>query len=86
MPSEATPDLDALEAEFLKAEDALFKAREAYDKQTNRRTRSGLAEASRVYDDAGRAIRRAQNPERTLDLDEFNRTLRRRQQIKADKR
>jgi hypothetical protein len=85
MPSEATPDLDALEAEFLKAEDALFKAREAFDKQTNRRTRTALAEASKAYDDAGRAIRRAANPERTLDLDEYNRLIRRRQQVKAAK-
>lgn len=85
MPSEVAPDLDALEAEFLKAEDALIKAREAFDKQQNRRTRAALAEASKVYDDAGRAIRRAADPERTLDLDEYNRLIRRRQQLKAAK-
>jgi len=85
MPTDTEPTLDALEAEFLKAEDALFKAREAYDKQRNRRTTAALTEASKAYDDAGRAIRRLINPERTLDLEEYNRALRRRQQVERER-
>lgn len=85
MPTDTEPTLDALEAEFLKAEDALLKARDAYDKQRNRRTTAALAEASKAYDDAGRAIRRAADPDRTLDLEEFNRSLRRRQQAARDR-
>ena len=85
MPTNTEPTLDDLEAEFLKAEDALLKAREAYDKQRNRRTIAALAEASKEYDDAGRAIRRAADPDRTLDLEEYNRALRRRQQVAREK-
>lgn len=79
-------DLDALEAEFMKAEDELLKAREAFDKRNTRRTRTDLAAASKVYDDAGRAVRRAADPERALDLDEYTRALRKRQQVRESSR
>lgn len=83
MPTDTEPSIDALEAEFLKAEESLLKAREAHDKQRNRRTIAALAEASKAYDDAGRAIRRAADPDRALDLEEYNRALRRRQQARG---
>lgn len=83
MPSEATPELDALEAEFMKAEEALREARDAFEQRNTRKTRADLAAASKVYDDAGRAVRRAADPERALDLDEYTRALRKRQQAKT---
>lgn len=83
MPSEVIPELDALEAEFMKAEEALREARDAFDQRNTRKTRADLAAASKVYDDAGRAVRRAADPERALDLDEYTRALRKRQQAKT---
>lgn len=78
-------ELDTLEAEFQKAEDALLKARDAFEKRNTRRTRTDLADASKVYDDAGRAVRRASDPERALDLEEYKRALRKRQKAREDK-
>ena len=71
MPTEATPELDALEAEFMKAEEALRKARDAFEQRNTRKTRADLAVASKEYDDAGRAVRRAADPGGYLDLDEY---------------
>lgn len=69
----------------MKAEDALLKARDAFDTRKTRRTRVDLAAAQKVYDDAGRAVRRAADPERTMDLEEYKRALRKRQEARAAK-
>ena len=83
MPTEATPELGALEAEFMKAEEALRKARDAFEQRNTRKTRADLAVASKEYDDAGRAVRRAADPERPRPRRVHAQYLRKRQQAKT---
>ncbi len=82
-----TPDseLDAALAEFEKAAAALSAAQEKVTANKTPVNVKALAAAQDAYKTAGQAVRRAKDPDRALDLLEFNRHLREKAKLKARK-
>lgn len=82
-----TPDSDlvAATAAFEKAAADLSAAQEKVTANKTPVNTKALAEAQEAYKAAGQAVRRAKDPDRALDLLEFNRHLRERAKLKARK-
>ncbi len=78
-------DLDAALAAFEKARDALSKAQEAATANKTPVNTKALAEAQEAYKRAGQECRRAKDPDRALDILEFNRHLREKAKLKVRK-
>ncbi len=84
MPSPSS-ELDAAMAEFEQARDALSAAQEKVTAAKTPANTKALAEAQAAYQAAGQAVRRAKDPDRALDILEFNRHLAEKAKLKARK-
>lgn len=78
-------DLDAALAAFEKAAATLSAAQEAVTANKTPVNTKALAEAQEAYKRAGQACRRAKDPDRALDILEFNRHLGEKAKLKARK-
>lgn len=78
-------DLDAALAAFEKAAADLSKAQEANTANKTPVNTKALAEAQEAYKRAGQEYRRAKDPDRALDILEFNRHLAEKAKLKARK-
>ena len=76
-------DLDAATAEFEAASDALTKAQEAYDEKRTAANNKARERAQAAFVAAGQAVRRAKDPERALDVLEYERHLAQKAKVKA---
>lgn len=79
------PDLNAATAAFDKARDALSKAQEAVQASKSANNLRALEKAQVDYKSAGQALRRAKDPDRAHDVNEFNRYLAEKARVRRQK-
>lgn len=83
MPTQSpVDDLDAAVAAFDKARDELSKAQESVTASKTANSLRALEQAQAAYKTAGQAVRRAKDPARAHDINEFKRYLAEKARIK----
>lgn len=83
MPTQSpVDDLDAAVAAFDKARDELSKAQESVTASKTANSLRALEQAQAAYKTAGQAVRRAKDPDRAHDINEFKRYLAEKVRIK----
>jgi len=86
MPTTTDADLTAACAAFDKARDVLSKAQEAVTASKTAANLRALERAQEEYEKAGRAARRAKDPDRAHDVLEFQRYLAEKAKIRAQRK
>lgn len=85
MPTPTVDDLGAATVAFDKARDELSKAQEAVSTAKTANSLRALEKAQEAYKTAGQAVRRAQDPDREHDINEFNRYIAEKSRIRREK-
>lgn len=85
MPTPTVDDLSAAVAAFDKARDELSKAQEAVTAAKTANSLRALEKAQAAYKTAGQAVRRAKDPDRAHDINEFKRYLAEKDRIRREK-